>query len=496
MELRTLDTIPTAVLLTDGDGNIQFANSAFKALMGFPEDHPYTGRFEEIFHKSSQPKIRQIWPLLNNRSNSVSESSINVRRKSGKRAEVSLTMKWAVGPTGEVIVATFHDLTELRRAQRERENAIQEIHRMSKLADIGKLSTGIAHEMNNPLMIIRGVAESLQHDLSEAPAENPIAAEKIKRILQATDRMSKITTNMMRMARDEDPNFKLTDLAEVVQEGLVLLKPQLQEEHVDLEVNFSTQHRNARCEPSQISQILINIVQNALHALSKVKTGDKKIRIEVRPSDESEAVLQLGIWNNGPPIPEKLKGHIMTPFFTTKPSGEGVGLGLAICQGIMDQHGGRLFFTSDATAGTEFVLEFPLATSLVIPRNDKPLSILVIDDEAFIADLLRERFNSMGHRTQSFTNPQTALEAAARGHFHLAFVDLRMPEMEGWDVLEKLSENKDLTLYAMSGYSATYSSQKISLVQGLIQKPFDMDQLAKILHEEVQRRHIAQKSAS
>ena len=180
----------------------------------------------------------------------------------------------------------------------------------------------------------------------------------------------------------------------------------------------------------------------------------------------------------------------MTPFFTTKPAGEGVGLGLAICQGIMDQHGGKLFFTSHPAEGTEFVLEFPVASTLSHYQPSSPLNILVVDDEPFIAELLRERFQLLGHQVQAFTHPKEGLEAAAKGSFDVAFVDLRMPDLDGWKVLKELSALKDLSLYAMSGFEIHQSPQDIPL-QGILKKPFDIMEIHSLLMKEMGGRQAA-----
>ncbi len=484
LELKALDSLPGAVLLFNAEGEVLFANSAFKEMMGYHNEENYLATFEKVFHKSSLAKARQIWPLMQNRSNSLSETGLFVRRRSGKKTEVTLNMKWAAGPTGEVLVATFHDLTELRRVQGEREYALHEINRMAKLADLGRLSAGVAHEMNNPLMIIRGFAESLQQDLLDHTWDPERAQGHVQRILQAADRMSKITTNMMKLARDEEPLFRITDLAEVTQETLLLLTHKIEDAKVDLDIIYATSDRTVRCEAGQIGQILINIVQNALHSLSKSKHHQRNLRLEIRRSDESDVMLQLAIWNNGPAIPEKLKGHIMTPFFSTKPAGEGVGLGLAICQGIMDQHGGKLFFTSDQDKGTEFVLEFPAASAMTRSEPRKKLNILVLDDEPFIVDLLKERFHLLGHNVQAFTQAQSALKSAAKESYDVAFVDLRMPDQDGWEVLSQLAAFPTISLYAMSGFHARQQRPEIPLKR-ILNKPFDIAVLLSLLEEEM-----------
>lgn len=370
MELQALNSLPGAVLLVDAAGSILFANGAFRALVGYSDEDPCAKVFEQVFHKSSRPKIKQIWSLLENRSNAICETGVFLRRRSGRKCEVDLNMKWVVQGGNEVLVVTFHNLTDLRRAQHEREVALRDIHRLSKLAELGKLSAGIAHELNNPLMIIHGFAESLLHELQSGLWDPLHIEEQAQRILQASDRMSKIITNMMKMARQEEPPFRETDLIDVVHESLTLLHDRLQDGQVELQILNKISDARVSCEPGLIGQILTNMVQNALHALAKIE-GPRKIKIEIRRSDESGAHLQLAVWNNGVPIPERLKGHIMTPFFSTKPVAQGVGLGLAISQSIMDQHGGKLFFTSSEKEGTEFVLDFPAAASGEIQQKKK-----------------------------------------------------------------------------------------------------------------------------
>lgn len=228
----------------------------------------------------------------------------------------------------------------------------------AKMATLGEMASGIAHEINNPLGIIQGYSEylrilCLEEHLRRDQLEN--VSEKIR---SGTERISKIINGLRRFSRDgsRDP-FEMSSLKSIIEQTLILCKEKIQFHGIDLKVDVTQAEISVPCRPVEISQVLLNLLHNAVDALEQSEL--KLISIEVRAEDDT---ISIEVRDSGPGIPENLQTKIMQPFFSTKPVGKGTGLGLSIAKTIMSGHRGRLDLHT-SPLGTCFTMVLPRTTA-------------------------------------------------------------------------------------------------------------------------------------
>jgi PAS domain S-box-containing protein len=253
---------------------------------------------------------------------------------------------------GAVIVET--DITEQERLTEEIEIARVRVAHASKLATLGEMAGGIAHEINTPLGAILMLA-SILSDESTGIAGNPETTANIGReIEQTVGKISKIVKGLRTFARhgDEDP-FVRSELVEIVDQAVGLIRERVRLLGIDLALPNEIKECTVECRADQIAQIVMNLLSNAIDAISEEKT--RKISVEI---EEYGNQVALSIIDSGPTIPPEIREKLMQPFFTTKEPGKGTGLGLSISRAIAEQHGGTLYL-DESSEQTRFVLLLP-----------------------------------------------------------------------------------------------------------------------------------------
>lgn len=245
-------------------------------------------------------------------------------------------------------IATFVERFE----QREKEKLMAEKMRYNdRLAVLGELTAGIAHELNTPLGNILGYAELLKK--SEINPEKKADAQKI---ISSAKNAREIVKRLMYFSCEMPQQFGVANINEQIEENIGLLHKQLTDNQVLLKLNLAENIPLVRLDKLQFSQLLFNLVLNAINAMS-IK-GEIKINTQVNSKD-----VLLSIKDNGTGMSEENKAKIFQPFFTTKPKGEGTGLGLSVVHGIVQNHKGTINVISKPNKGTEFIITFPIETN-------------------------------------------------------------------------------------------------------------------------------------
>lgn len=244
-------------------------------------------------------------------------------------------------------------LAELEAMTRELSTAQRSLVRSEKMASVGRLAAGVAHEIGNPLTSIVGLVE-LVEDGDLEPDEQ---REFLRRVRKETERIHHIIRDLLDFARDDAKPDELDegcDLVEVVEDAVRLVGPQKDLRQVTLERRFAEGCPPARGSAARMSQVVLNLLLNAADAID----GEGTIRLEVR---EDEGWVELVVHDSGPGIAEGVRDQLFEPFVTTKPTGEGTGLGLAVCHAIVEQYGGALEAANAPEGGARFVVRLPAA---------------------------------------------------------------------------------------------------------------------------------------
>lgn len=376
---------------------------------------------------------------------------------------------------------SFRDITERRNTEQQLEQAKERALEGQKLEALGLLAGGIAHDFNNTLMGIMGHAEMLA--LGGTDEE---VSESAEIILSASRRAANLTKQLLGFARKGKYRHLPVDLHEAIDETVALVSRTLDatvEVHRRLDATSSV----VKADPDQISQVLLNLAINARDAMP----SGGHLTFQTRDEESSVVVI---VSDTGCGIESCQMDKVFEPFYTTKPTGKGTGMGLAMVYGVVKNHGGSIAIRSRPEEGCVVELRLPAApmakTTNFRENSDSNLGAgfaLVIDDESFVEHTLRKQLSHLGFDATTCGSAKAGLEYFAAHHQSLQFVllDLRMPGMGGADCLPRLRAiNSKVPVIVITGYGPSSPSPD---VEGWLCKPFTLDELETAVYQAITR---------
>jgi two-component system sensor histidine kinase HydH len=277
---------------------------------------------------------------------SVMDREINYRKKSGEMVPLALSITpiMAVDKSCQGAVIILRDLSEIKQLE-------EKVRRSEKMAAIGKLAAGVAHEIRNPLSSIRGFAQYLRHALKDKPREKGYAETMVLEV----DRINQVVTDLLTFARPMEADLVPTDVTELVEHTVRLVEADARSRDVSVQMNISDLSK-IPLDANQMTQAILNLLLNALQAVSS--GGQIEVGAELDPSDSR---FKIWVEDDGPGISGDQKEKIFDPFFTTRE--KGTGLGLAIVHKIVENHSGEINLQSPPagkTRGCRFTIAIPI----------------------------------------------------------------------------------------------------------------------------------------
>ena len=335
---------------------------------------------------------------------------------------------------------------ELKKAYRQLDETKTQLVDSEKLAAIGRLLAGIAHEINNPLTSILGYSEMLlQSDMKSELKED------LTTVFHEAQRCRKIVQDLLTFARRSRPITERADIGTLIDQTLESLALEVEKNSVRVKKNYGA-YPSIYVDPMQIQQVFMNIVKNAIQAMEKT-TKEKQIEITISmPTAQS---LRIVFSDSGPGINKEDLDRIFEPFFTTKGIGKGTGLGLSLSYGIVQQHGGSLLVESQKGKGTSFIIEIPAVTQKKeeagsadskTALSQKTLEdlgkkrILIVEDEEPIRIFLKRLLSTKGLQVEMAADGETAVSLMDQQTFDLVLCDYLIPKMNGIQVFEKIKK--------------------------------------------------------
>jgi two-component system NtrC family sensor kinase len=467
---QLVDAIRPAIAVVDGAGAIRRANQAFAALVGSPVT-ALTGR----------PWLFLLPPAW---AEPVGRALGAPDGEGGEIRTDNRTFTVRAHPLADepgVSVLLIEDVTETRRLQ-------EQLIQSEKLSAIGQLIAGVAHELNNPLSVV--VARAVMLEEQGHPATK-VAAGKIR---TAAERCARIVRTFLAMARQQPPERGPVAVNEVVSAALDMTAYAVRTSNIEVAVDLADDIPTVLADPDQLHQVLLNLIVNAQQVLQD-RPGKRRIRVASR-FDPDALVIRIAVADNGPGIPEHLRARVFEPYFTTKPSGLGTGVGLAVSHGIVTAHGGTLTLDCPEMGGAVLTITLPVCLADESDDADGPSreirasrrKILIVDDEAEIRDILAEILREGQHRVAAVSSGREALERMASERYDVILTDIRMPDLDGrtlYREIERRWPEQAARVVFVTGDSLAATLHEFASEHGrpVIEKPFVPRDVRRIVAE-------------
>ena len=493
---RLVDSCPDLIVVLDTQGRYTFVSPKITEALGYPPEELLGQGPASQIHPEDRPALLELYDdlIAGKRAHGILE--YRTQHKQGDWRLFRASASPLFDERGRIagVVASTRDITELRRLG-------QQLIQSEKLATMGQMIAGVAHELNNPLTAILGVSELLRERATD---------EGTRRQLDLTHRQARraahIVQNLLAFSRPPAPGKARLNPAELIERTLQLHEQSLRGNNIAVDFKPQPSLPAVLGDANQLMQVFLNLITNAEQAIREVhNNGTLQIRVR-RVGNGVLATFQ----DDGSGIPREALPRLFDPFFTTKRPGRGTGLGLSICLAIVREHGGNIEAISLPGGGSLFSLSLPIAgepqpapapLTLPKPRQEaaslQGLSILVVDDEESICELVQDGLSARGMLVDCAATGEQALDLAAGHVYDVVLCDLNLtgvgPEettMSGQDVCEQIAASgkvggqKPLFIF-MTG-SLVDPAMLEALNRGgrrVVQKPFRISELVAVLSE-------------
>jgi PAS domain S-box-containing protein len=288
-------------------------------------------------------------------------NEITIRTQAGAPRVISLSRSTISTGNERLFILIIRDLTERKRLEREKQEMERQLFQTSKLASIGELSAGVAHEINNPLNGMINFAQLLKDD---GVARNDSERQMLDGIIDEGERIARIVRNLLTFAR-QDPHLPTeVAVAQVIKNSVTLFEHQLDKDRIELEMDVAQDTLPVRADASRLRQVFVNVISNAHHALKAKHSDVKLLRIMARNVERGAGrMVRIEFFDNGVGIAREHLDKVFDPFFTTRRDTGGTGLGLSLSFGIIHDYGGNITAESEEGSFTRFIIELPADAS-------------------------------------------------------------------------------------------------------------------------------------
>ncbi len=460
---NVIEWVEEGVVLFDAQNNIREMNTRFQQIAGLaPEESGKINTLEALIARlkdyAAQPAaFMERWRELARGIEGGVREELQMKGPSPRILERAA--RPILDPIGRLLgrVEIYRDLT----AQRVFHSKLLQTE---KLASLGQMVSGVAHELSNPLTSIMGYAHRLL-----ARQERSGSNEEVRQIFQEAERASAILQQLLLNARETLPERRLMSLNQIVHRAMDLQRFSLAAEKVRVEIDLEPALPLVQGDPGHLQQVLMNLVGNARQAIEHHGQGGT-IRLRTKRIGERRVLLEVA--DNGPGISPAILARIFDPFFTTKPVGVGTGLGLAIVLSVVREHGGQVHVLTPPQGGAIFQVELPsaaetaqdeafgsplLQSNILLPAPTQVAGrenrfapafesanaprVLVVEDEPTVARLIADVLEDEGMHVEVLLDGREALDRAARQTFDLVICDMKMPGLDGQHFYKSLERS-------------------------------------------------------
>jgi PAS domain S-box-containing protein len=462
--VRALESTGETVLITDAHGRVIFVNPAFRQTFGF-RDEEILGHPATVLGGEGAAWIDELGPGAQPsgwRGESVAYG------KDGTSIPVLADVSVIRGDEGEVQggVAIIEDISAEKVLQ-------EQMQRADRLAAVGQMAAGLAHEINNALAAIFG----------QTARSERLGVDELRRTLSRVDgqarRIADIAQSLLHFAQPRPPRAVAVDLVATAEATLNLIRHDVDRLGVRVDVVRRSDLPPALGDPQQVQQVLLNLFVNALQAMADCD-GERSLRVTFA---QQGGRLAVGVSDSGPGIPADLRSRIFDPFFSTK--AEGSGLGLSVSYAIARAHGGDLLVASEEGQGSTFTFLIPIAAT---EAKSTLRRVLLVDDDPEVAEALADMLGLEGLQVERAASGGEALQKLSEGSWDAVFLDMRLPDLPGQEVAVRIQQMRpDLTgrvVFVTGGLWRQESRLREEMgAQRFLAKPCTQEQLRAVLRE-------------
>jgi PAS domain S-box-containing protein len=482
----SLENSPLGIRVFDESGKTLFINRALLDMWGYstveeleavPRKQRYTPQsYPEQMERLAKRKRGEESPL--SYEVSIVRSDGQVRHLSVSRGE----LLWNGKKQFQIL---YQDITENMKAEEEKRQLEQKAQIASRLASVGEMAAGIAHEINNPLTGVIGYAQLLV-DREDIPLD---IRRDLAAINDGAQRVAGIVSRLLAFSRQTKLERRLVSINELIESTLALRDYHLKVNNIKVVTRLASDLPETVADPGQLQQVFLNLIVNAE---TEMKLAHDKGRLTIT-TEKSDNTIKVRVKDNGPGIKPQLMNRIFDPFFTTREVGQGTGLGLSLSYGIVAEHKGKIYVESKLGKGATFVVELPIVTEFEPLKPPEPVveeeperaiqaKILVVDDEQVVRDLVKRVLADEGYEVDTEDNADDALKRIESKRYNLILLDVKMPGISGVELygsIQKIARSLARRVVFITGDVMAEDTEKfLSETKALhIAKPFTAEQL-------------------
>jgi two-component system NtrC family sensor kinase len=495
---RLVDSFPDLILVLDAEARYTFVSPRCKDVLGYDLEETRSMEFGGRTHPEDLPALMALYADIIASRQTFASLEVRVRHKSGDWRRIRFNFSPLADEKGQIegVVLSGRDVTDLKRLE-------EQLIQAEKLAAMGQMLAGVAHELNNPLTAILGVTELLR--------EREGIDDPTKRQLDLTHRQARraarIVQNLLEFSRPASPQKKALDVNSLVERTLQLHEHSLRRNNIEVDFHPQAGLPGVIGDPNQLIQVFLNLVTNAEQAIREVRdTGRMQIRLAAAANR-----LIITVQDNGVGIRPEALPRIFDPFYTTKRPGGGTGLGLSICMSIIREHGGNIEAESLPAGGSAFTVCLPIAvgkmpeallatgelrgvTSEALRSNAGALharAVLVLDDEESIRMLLEEGLAAHGLQVECAATLEEALTLLQHSTYDALLCDLHLSAggfaVDGREaasrILAAAGTHKPVVIYMTGDLIENSAGSTNGGLPLILQKPFRISDVLAILRD-------------
>ncbi len=497
---RLVDSFPDLIFVVDASKHYTFASPNVEQILGYTDTETIGQVFGTRTHQDEQAALLTLYDDMLAGRRTFASIEVQVRHKQGgwRLLRCHFSPLFDENSKIEGVVISGRDVTEVKRLE-------EQLIQAEKLAAMGQMLAGVAHELNNPLTAILGVSELLR--------DRPGVDESTKRQLEMTHRQARraarIVQNLLEFSRPASPQKKVLDLNNILDRTLQLHEHSLRRNNIEVDFHPLPGLPPITGDANQLIQVFLNLVSNAEQAIREVRQSG---RIQIRLGQSTNRVY-VTVQDDGVGIQPEALAKLFDPFFTTKRPGGGTGLGLSICMSIVREHGGNIEVESLPAGGAAFTISLPpyLRGNAAPPHRDldssagtgevkirslsmlRDRTVLVLDDEESIRMLLSEGLASHGLKVDCAATAEQALSLVLGNTYDAILCDMKLagsgPNSDGYGVAKRLriaAGSNHTEIIFMSGDVIGENGSQTGVSQARsLQKPFRISDVLVLLMDVV-----------